>query len=89
MRFIDEAIISVSAGNGGAGAATFHRAKFVPKGGPDGGDGGRGGSIIFKANPQISTLSDLSNRRNIKAKNGTPGGGNKRFGKNGSRYFIF
>ncbi len=88
MRFIDEAIISVSAGNGGAGAATFHRAKFVPKGGPDGGDGGRGGSIIFKANPQISTLSDLSNRRNIKAKNGTPGGGNKRFGKNAKNIII-
>lgn len=81
MRFIDEAKISVTAGNGGPGAATFHRAPFIPKGGPDGGDGGKGGSIILKANPQVNTLSDLSNRRNIKAKNGAPGGANRRSGR--------
>jgi GTP-binding protein len=60
MRFIDEATIEVAAGDGGNGCMSFLRMRFVPKGGPDGGDGGRGGNVIIRADNSIATLSDHS-----------------------------
>ena len=59
MKFIDEAVIDVIAGKGGAGARSFRREKFVPLGGPDGGNGGRGGSVILRADSSVQTLLDF------------------------------
>lgn len=75
MKFIDEAIIEVHAGKGGDGSASFRREKFVPRGGPDGGDGGRGGSIFAVADCNINTLIDYRYARIHRAKNGEPGHG--------------
>ena len=75
MKFIDEATIEVHAGKGGDGSASFRREKFVPRGGPDGGDGGRGGSIIAIADRNINTLVDYRYARIHRAKNGEPGRG--------------
>lgn len=73
MAFIDEVEISCIAGKGGDGCSSFRREKFVPRGGPDGGDGGRGGSIIFRATDRKNTLEDLRGRHRYKAGNGTNG----------------
>ena len=73
MKFIDEARIEVTAGNGGAGVVSFRREKFVPFGGPDGGDGGRGGSIWAIADRNINTLIDYRYTRIFRAKNGERG----------------
>lgn len=73
MRFIDEAIIEVTAGHGGAGAISFRREIFIPRGGPDGGPGGRGGSVIFQATHNMSTLLDFRYRTHIKAEEGQNG----------------
>ena len=75
MKFIDEAIIQVKAGDGGRGMASFRREKFVPMGGPDGGDGGRGGSVIAVADRNINTLIDFRFSRVHRAKNGEKGRG--------------
>ncbi|MDX2219435.1 MAG: GTPase ObgE [Burkholderiales bacterium] len=75
MKFIDEARIEVHAGSGGKGSASFRREKFVPFGGPDGGDGGRGGSIFIEADCNLNTLVDYRFQRIFKAKNGEPGRG--------------
>ncbi len=75
MKFFDEARIEVIAGNGGDGSASFHRAKYVPMGGPDGGDGGRGGSIFAVADLNINTLVDYRYTRIIRAKSGDNGRG--------------
>jgi GTPase len=75
MKFIDEAVIAVHAGKGGDGSASFRREKFVPRGGPDGGDGGRGGSIIATADRNINTLIDYRYARIFRARNGGPGRG--------------
>jgi GTPase len=75
MKFIDEARIEVHAGNGGKGSASFRREKFVPFGGPDGGDGGRGGSIYAVADCNLNTLVDYRFQRIFRAKNGEPGRG--------------
>lgn len=88
MRFIDETRLIVKAGNGGDGIASFHRAAFVPKGGPDGGDGGRGGSVILRSSGQLGTLEDLSKRRHCRAQHGRPGQGGKRSGKSGKNCII-
>ena len=72
--FIDRAIIKVSAGNGGSGAVAFHREKYVASGGPDGGDGGKGGDVIFVIDDGADTLSDFRYKRKYAAENGTPGG---------------
>lgn len=74
IRFVDEVSISVRSGNGGRGAVSFRREKFVAFGGPDGGNGGRGGDVILIADEQLSTLIDLRYRKLYKAKNGQPGG---------------
>ena len=80
MKFVDEATIEVAAGKGGNGVASFRREKFIPKGGPDGGDGGRGGSIIAVADRNINTLIDYRYARLHRAKNGENGHGSDRYG---------
>ncbi len=81
--FIDYAKIHVIAGTGGSGCMSFHREKFVPKGGPDGGDGGAGGSIIVKGNRHLRTLQDYAYRKEYRAKRGQHGMGSNRHGKKG------
>jgi len=81
--FIDYTEVALSAGSGGKGAVHFRREKFVPKGGPDGGDGGRGGHIIFVADSNLHTLQDIRYRRKYTAENGNAGGGSRKTGKNG------
>jgi GTP-binding protein len=81
MKFIDEAVIEVHAGNGGDGVASFRREKFVPRGGPDGGDGGRGGSIFAVAERNINTLIDYRYARIHRAKNGGKGQGADCYGR--------
>ena len=80
MNFIDEAFLEVRAGNGGAGASSFRREKYIPFGGPDGGDGGKGGDIIFRVNQNKNTLIDFQNKRVFLAKNGRPGSGKNKTG---------
>ncbi|MEM9417116.1 MAG: GTPase ObgE [Bacteroidota bacterium] len=82
-NFIDHIKLHVRAGKGGAGSAHFRREKSVPKGGPDGGDGGRGGHIILQGNAQLSTLLHLRYRKHVIAANGQAGEGGKRFGATG------
>ncbi len=84
MRFADYAKIYVTAGDGGSGMAHFRREKWVPKGGPDGGDGGKGGDVVLKGNAQLNTLLDLRYRKFIKAKSGERGGTFKKAGKDGN-----
>ena len=86
--FIDYAKIELQAGNGGNGAVAFHREKYIDKGGPSGGDGGRGGDIVFQTNPNLHTLQDIRYKRMYKAKNGQSGGSNKRTGKSGEDLII-
>ncbi len=88
MKFIDYVTINVSSGNGGKGCTSFRREKYVPMGGPDGGDGGRGGHVIFRANPQMGTLLDLRFQRIYKAQNGRGGAGQKKFGRDGKDCVI-
>ena len=80
MKFVDEAVIDVAAGHGGAGCASFRREKFIPFGGPNGGDGGRGGSIYAVADVNLNTLIDYRYARRHEAKNGEPGRGSDQFG---------
>ncbi len=88
MQFIDKATIHIKAGNGGDGCAAFHREKYVMKGGPSGGDGGRGGSIVFVADPQQSTLLDFKRYRHFRAEDGEPGRAELMAGKNGEDLYI-
>ncbi|MGH8743984.1 MAG: Obg family GTPase CgtA, partial [Burkholderiales bacterium] len=81
MKFIDEAVIQVSAGKGGDGVASFRREKFIPRGGPDGGDGGRGGCVYAIADRNINTLIDYRYARIHRAKNGEKGRGSDCYGK--------
>ena len=83
MQFFDHAKIFVRAGNGGNGSLHFRREKFVPLGGPDGGDGGRGGTIYMEADPHLNTLVDFHYNRNYQAKSGEGGGGRKMHGAKG------
>ncbi len=87
-NFIDYVKIFCASGHGGAGSMHLHRAKYVPKGGPDGGDGGRGGHIILRANPQFWTLIHLKYRKHVKAENGASGSGGLRTGKNGEDIIL-
>ena len=81
MNFIDEALLEARAGNGGAGSTSFRREKFIPRGGPDGGDGGKGGDIIFRVDPNLNTLVHFRNQKYLIAKNGKTGSGNKKTGQ--------
>ena len=83
MKFIDEARIEVAAGDGGNGSASFRREKFVPRGGPDGGDGGRGGSIWAEADNNLNTLVDYRFKRHFRAPRGENGQGKDCYGKGG------
>jgi len=83
MKFVDEALIDVAAGNGGAGCVSFRREKFIPFGGPNGGDGGRGGSIYAQADVNLNTLVDFRYTRRFEARNGEPGRGSDQFGAAG------
>lgn len=88
MEFIDEVTIEVSAGHGGPGAKSFRREKFVPFGGPDGGNGGRGGSVILRADRNCSTLLDFRYRPRWNADNGEMGSGRLKSGKDGADLYI-
>ncbi len=83
MKFIDETQVEVFAGNGGGGAVSFRREKYVPKGGPDGGDGGRGGSVIFVTDEGLTTLLDVRMMRHVRATNGEKGMGSQMNGRSG------
>lgn len=86
--FLDEKTIDVRSGNGGNGLCSFRREKFVPLGGPDGGDGGKGGSVILQANEQYTTLLDMGNRYIYKANNGEDGGPSRSTGKSAKDLVI-
>ncbi len=81
--FVDNVTLILSSGRGGAGAVSFRREKHVIQGGPDGGDGGRGGDVVFKVDKNTHTLSHFRGAQHLKAKNGQPGGGRKCYGKSG------
>ena len=83
MKFVDEAQIDIAAGDGGAGCVSFRREKFIPFGGPNGGDGGRGGSVWAVADRNINTLIDYRYARRHEARNGEPGRGSDQFGAAG------
>src|ERR1041384_2897778 len=80
--FVDEVRIHVRAGGGGDGSVSFRREKHVPRGGPDGGDGGRGGDVVMVADPMLTTLIDFRSLRECKAPVGGNGSGNNKSGKN-------
>lgn len=86
--FVDKAKILIKAGNGGNGAIAFHREKYVAAGGPDGGDGGKGGSIIFRVDPGLSTLADFKYKRKYVAQNGGDGAGKRFTGKKGEDLIV-
>ena len=88
MRFVDEAEIIVRSGKGGDGCVSFRRERFIPKGGPDGGDGGIGGSVYFQADPKLLTLYDLKRQRLYAAEKGLPGMGRQRSGRSGKDLYI-
>ena len=88
MKFVDEATITVMAGNGGSGSASFRREKFIPFGGPDGGDGGRGGSVYLEGDSGLNTLVDFRHLRKFKAQNGQGGSGRQKTGKSGDDIII-
>lgn len=88
MRFVDEATIQVRAGKGGHGCVSFRREKFVPRGGPDGGDGGKGGSVILKADSRLLSLYDFRLKRQYEARNGQPGMGSQCNGRKGDDLIL-
>src|SRR5580700_476613 len=88
MKFVDEARLKIQAGNGGRGSTSFRREKFVPFGGPDGGDGGRGGSVYLRAALGINTLADFRIERTFKAQHGEPGGANDCTGRGGEDLYV-
>jgi GTP-binding protein len=88
VKFIDEAIITIQSGNGGKGCVSFRREKFIPRGGPDGGDGGKGGDVVFKTTSQKRTLYDFKFKKIFKAENGGHGEGNQKTGKKGKDLII-
>lgn len=86
--FVDIAKIKIKGGNGGNGAVAFHREKYIASGGPDGGDGGKGGNVIFKVDDNLSTLADFRYKRKYVAENGADGSGSRRSGKKGQDLII-
>jgi GTP-binding protein len=88
VKFIDEANISVESGSGGKGCVSFRRERFIPKGGPDGGDGGRGGDVVFQATTRRRTLQQFRYKREFKAPNGAAGKGSQKTGRSGEDLVI-
>ncbi|OQY12747.1 MAG: GTPase ObgE [Desulfobacteraceae bacterium 4572_187] len=88
MKFIDEAIITIQSGDGGRGCVSFRREKYIPRGGPDGGDGGKGGDIVLRASSRKRTLYQFRYRKHFKAKNGAHGQGKQKTGKNSQDLVI-
>jgi len=88
MKFVDEASIHITAGKGGSGSASFRREKYIQYGGPDGGDGGAGGSVYLEGDSGLNTLVDFRHLRNYKAQNGVQGKGQKMYGKKGEDIYI-
>src|ERR687883_1535681 len=88
MKFVDEAVIDLHAGKGGDGVASFRREKFVPRGGPDGGDGGRGGSIYAIADRNVNTLIDYRYARIHRARNGENGRGADQYGRGAEDVYL-
>lgn len=88
MRFIDEATIKIFGGHGGPGCVSFRREKFIPRGGPDGGDGGRGADVIFEASIQLGTLQDFRFKREYRAPNGRHGAGTNKAGLDGDNIVV-
>ncbi len=88
MKFIDEATIIVQSGDGGRGCVSFRRERFIPKGGPDGGDGGKGGDVILRTTPSKRTLYHLQNKKHYKAKNGSHGQGSLKTGGGGADLIL-
>ena len=86
--FVDEATIQVSGGDGGNGCLSFRREKYVPRGGPDGGDGGPGGSVVLEADPGMSTLLPFRYRRHFRAERGRHGEGANRTGRSGAELVV-
>ncbi|RLB92677.1 MAG: GTPase ObgE [Deltaproteobacteria bacterium] len=88
MKFVDEAIITVTSGNGGPGCMSFRRERYIEFGGPDGGDGGNGGSVILRVDPGQRTLYEYRRQKLFHAKNGASGLGKQKHGKNGSHTYL-
>jgi len=88
VKFIDEAIITIQSGDGGRGCVSFRREKYIPRGGPDGGDGGKGGDIVLRASSRKRTLYQFRYRKHFKAKNGAHGQGKQKTGKNSQDLVI-
>jgi GTP-binding protein len=88
VKFIDEVIITVQSGNGGRGCVSFRREKYVPRGGPDGGDGGKGGDVILKSTARLRTLYPFQFKRQFRAQNGAHGQGQQKTGRNGNDLTI-
>jgi GTP-binding protein len=88
MKFVDEALITVESGSGGNGCVSFRREKYVPKGGPDGGDGGKGGDVIIRSSSRLSSLSAFSFKNHFKAKRGAHGRGKQQTGKQGKDVVV-
>jgi GTP-binding protein len=86
--FIDEANVHIRAGKGGSGCASFRREKYVPRGGPDGGDGGKGGDVVFIADSSLDTLQMFNHRRHVSARNGQPGQGRNKTGASGEDVLV-
>ena len=89
MKFVDEATIRVQAGNGGHGCLSFRREKYVERGGPDGGDGGRGGSVYLVAEASLNTLADFRVARKFKAETGQSGAGRNKTGRSGEDLDVY
>ena len=88
MRFIDEVKIKILSGNGGSGCVGFRREKYVPLGGPDGGDGGRGGHVFLRANQNLNTLVHFRGKKIFQAEDGGAGSSSESHGKNGEDLYI-
>jgi GTP-binding protein len=88
MKFVDEVVVEVQAGKGGDGCVSFRREKYIPRGGPDGGDGGRGGNVIVRADGSVCTLMDHRYIRHYRASPGEPGRGSDQFGKAGNDLVV-
>ncbi|HVN25636.1 MAG TPA: GTPase ObgE [Syntrophorhabdales bacterium] len=89
MKFVDEASLYVKAGDGGRGCVSFRREKYIPRGGPDGGDGGKGGDVIIVGKESLVSLLDFKYKRHYKAENGRIGGGRNKTGRNGSDLYVY